>query len=271
MPDLRTSQYEQIVSEQTARFAGNVSAAGPSTTVPTCPEWDVTELAQHVGQTQLFYANMINDQASSPAEFRWPEEPIPADPSAWTDWLASTSGRLLEAVRSAGPDGPVWNPTGESTGGVAFWLRREFGELAAHGFDASAAAGRPYELEPPLAADALSEFLEMVTSSTWAMNMPESAAGMRGSGQTMWWSATDVEPGTIAQPADWLITRTPEGPVLERRRPEHGSCDVAVVGPAAAILPLAIRRTSIDQALADGVRIDGDRTLLTHWSSLVKY
>lgn len=270
MPNPPTSRYEQIVTEQTRRFAVTVGTVSPDTIVPTCPEWDVTELAQHVGQTQLFYTNMINDQASSPAEFRWPEETIPGNASAWSAWLAGTCGGLIDAVRSAGPDGPVWNPMGEQSGGVTYWLRRAFGELAAHRFDACTAAGQTYDLEPTLAADAISEFAEMVTSPTWAMNMP-SAIGMRGSGQTLWWSATDVEFDAIGQTTEWLFTKKPDGALLERHGPTGRSADVTVDGPASALLPLLIHRTSIAEAITGGVHVSGDREMLFEWLELMKY
>jgi hypothetical protein len=55
---------------ETARFVEVTRCADPATRVPTCPEWTVPELTEHVGRAHRWAATIGDRRAQSVARFR---------------------------------------------------------------------------------------------------------------------------------------------------------------------------------------------------------
>ena len=85
------------------------------------------------------------------------------DPTVLAEWLAEGAARLAATLREAGPDAPVWTPVPRSPATPTFYARRMAHETAIHRADATPAVGVGYELAGDVAADALDEWLELVT------------------------------------------------------------------------------------------------------------
>lgn len=253
-------RYGQALLDQTARFAETVRHADADAPVPTCPEWNVRQLVEHVGQTQHWVAAIVENRVSDPSQLPTTFAELPADQDAWESWLAKGASLLAAACIDAGPDAPVWNPAGDGRSGTQFWLPRGVAETTIHRADAAAAVEVAYQLDAELAASTINDHLAMMTSPGWAAQVPDSAEALRGSGQTLYLRATD-EPG-LGAAGQWLIERGTEGVTWQQRT---GTADVTVRGPAASLLLMLTRRRWIPAGLNDDLQVSGDLALLTHW------
>jgi len=260
MSELTMERYGQALADQTAQFAETARRAAADAPVPTCPEWTLCQLVEHVGQTQQWVASIVEKRVADPSQLPTSVPELPADPDAWESWLAEGASRLVAACVDAGADAPVWNPAGDGRSGTRFWLRRTLCETIIHRADAAATAGVAYELDAELAADAITDHLAMMTSPGWAAQRPESAEALRGSGQTLYLHASD-EPG-LGEAGEWFVERAPEGATWQHR---HGTADVTVRGPASSLLLVLTRRRSIPAGLDDSLHASGDLDLFTHW------
>ena len=245
-------RWERELPVQTAGLAELVRDADPALAVPTCPEWTVSQLARHVGRAHRWAATIVARRASGPvpsgaAADRHP----PDDPVGRARWLQTGAARLVEAVREVGPETPVWTWADRQTAG--FWMRRMVHETVVHRADAALAVGRPVQIEPDLAADGISEWLEILP---YVRDGGPDTSGLLGAGQSVHVHAAD--PG-LGSAGEWLLRGTASG-----LRWEHGhqKADVAVRGAAADLLLLLMRRLPAEDPR---VEILGDRAVLDSW------
>jgi uncharacterized protein (TIGR03083 family) len=250
MTELTADRARQAIVDHTRRLAEAAAAAGPDAAVPTAPKWTVTDLVAHLGQTQHWVAEIIERRITDPTQLPTELAVLPADAGDWPAWLAESAQRVADACSDDALGAPVFNAAGDQRSGAQFWLSSMLNEAVVHGFDAAAAAGRPVDIEADVAAALISNHLTMLTSPTWAMQRPESAQAIRGTGQTLQWLAAD---GAGA----WFVERQPEGATWQ---PATGPADVTVTGPAGSLLLALTRRLP----LAD-LGIDGDTELAQHW------
>ncbi|MFG1694479.1 maleylpyruvate isomerase family mycothiol-dependent enzyme [Nonomuraea sp. NPDC049309] len=246
-----TSAYLTAVIEQTGTLADWVDGKAASTPVPTCPEWTLSDLVEHVGGVQRMVATLVGERLVDPAKAFAPA-PGPAGPGEWRQWLIDGAAEARQAYSGVTDDTPVWDPSGAAAG-VPFWARRLFGEMCVHRADAAAALGLPYELPPALAVAALGDWLDTMTSRGYWENVPRFAEAMAGDGQTLHFHATDT-------PGEWLARREKDGIAVER---VHGEADVTVSGPVTDLLLVISRRRPL--AGAPALEVRGDRALFEHW------
>jgi hypothetical protein len=107
---------------QTSLLVGHLDCADLTVPVPTCPGWNVSQLARHVEGGQ-----------------RWADE--------------------IVGTRAPGPHAQMWCPV--DGGGSAFYARRFAYETAMHRADAALALGVQYTLAPDVAADGIDEWMEL--------------------------------------------------------------------------------------------------------------
>lgn len=157
---------------------------------------------------------------------------------------------MLAAVREAGPGTRVWTWADDQTAG--FWLRRMVHETVVHRADAALACERPIEIAPDLAADGISELLQIIP---YVLEKPDTI-GLLGIGQSLHLHATDPELGPTGE---WALRGTAAGMHWEHA---HRRSDVAVRGSAADLLLLLNRRTPVSDPR---VEILGDRAVLDGW------
>ncbi len=229
----------------------------PVPSVPSCPEWTVTDLVRHLGGVHRFVAHVLRERITAPpdpADLTLPE--TPDGPDALTDWFARGARELAELLSELGPDTPVWTWSVEQTSG--FWLRMQLIELAVHRWDAESATGAPAPLAPGIAADAVTQSIEVMAPARrgWRQAPP-------GTGETYRFRRTDgPESWTVllsgddvrAYPADDLRTAPAPTP----------SADVEIAGTACDLALFLWGRVP-----PTALRATGDATLLTHWFTLV--
>ncbi|HET9253703.1 MAG TPA: maleylpyruvate isomerase family mycothiol-dependent enzyme [Pseudonocardiaceae bacterium] len=253
MAPLHHDRYLDAVTTESALFVEALSGADLAIRVPTCPDWTLRELAQHVGQAHRTATGLVVRRATARPDFSAPRPAAPEDNDGLCAWLAAGASELVDSIRAAGPEAPVWTFSGDQNAG--FWARRMAHETTVHRADAELALGRAYTLEADLAADAISEWLSLLGSPLAVQFRPE-LAELRGEGQILHLHATD--PG-LGEAGEWIVRRTPAGPAWE---PGHMKGDVAVRGAVVDLLLVLMRRVRPGEA---PITVLGDAGLLDHW------
>ncbi|MFF7727727.1 maleylpyruvate isomerase family mycothiol-dependent enzyme [Streptomyces sp. NPDC008001] len=259
--------HERYCSEilgETDRLRAALSEGGAdvSVTVPTCPEWTLGHLLLHVGQAHRMATMLVREQIMEfvppAAAARTDPAPAPGEPSTddlpgLTAWLAEGAGELVEVLRKAGPDSPVWTFSEHQRSG--FWARRMAHETLMHRADVLGTLGLPFTAEPALAADCIDEWLSILALPAAVAFKPR-LAELPGPGRTLHLHATDT-PAELD--AEWFIDLTGEGVAWRRA---HEKAAVAVRGPLTDVLSVLFSRLPAD---TDRVEILGDRELFDFW------
>ncbi|MGH3940096.1 MAG: maleylpyruvate isomerase family mycothiol-dependent enzyme [Pseudonocardiaceae bacterium] len=254
---LSDDRYLEALITQSAQFAEALRGADLQQQVPTCPQWSLYRLTEHLGQAHRMATAIIVQRATAPVDPRElgaaqaPDDP--GDPAELGHWLRSGASELVDAIREIGPHTPVWSFLDDCR--VAFWARRMAHETAVHRADVELTQGRDFRLDPDLAADAISEWLHLLCSPQALEHRPELAA-LRGDGQLLHLHSTD---NGLAEAGEWIVRRTPSGPVWEHG---HAKGDVAVRGAAVDLLLVIMRRVTPREAK---VEVLGDPAVLEHW------
>jgi uncharacterized protein (TIGR03083 family) len=258
--ELNAEYARRAIVEYTRRLAESAAAAGPDAAVPTAPEWTITDLVRHVGQTQHWVAEIIERRITDPAQLPTEMAVLPAGPREWQAWLSQSAQRFTSACSDDALDAPVFNAAGDERSGTRFWMSSILNETVVHGFDAASAAGRPADIDAGIAAALISHHLAMLTSPTWEMQRPGSAHAIRGTGQTLQWLATDTADNAGA----WLVERRPDGATWQSGTQQ---ADVTVTGPARSLLLILTRRLPLTgpEAASTGISVDGNTDLAQHW------
>jgi uncharacterized protein (TIGR03083 family) len=256
--ELNAERARQAIIEHTRRLAEAAAAAGPDDVVPTTPEWTVTDLVEHVGQTQHWVAEIIERRIIDPTQLPTEMATPPTDPGGWQAWLSESAQRVADACSDDALEAPVFNAAGDERTGAQFWMTSMVNEAVVHGFDAAIAAGRPTDVDADVAAALISNHLAMLTSPTWEMRRSESAHAVRGTGQVLQWRATDTTDDSGA----WSVERRPDGATWQ---PGTRQADVTVTGPARSLLLTLTRRVPLTDRDASGISVDGDADLVRHW------
>ncbi|MDP9116266.1 MAG: maleylpyruvate isomerase family mycothiol-dependent enzyme [Actinomycetota bacterium] len=258
MTELNAERVRRAIVEHTRRLAESAAAAGPDAVVPTTPKWTITDLVQHVGQSQHWVAEIIERRITDPTQLPTEMAVLPPDPGAWRAWLSESAQRAAGACSGDALDAPVFNPAADDRSGTQFWMSSLLNEAVVHGFDAAKAAGRPADIDADIAAALISNHLAMLTSATWEMQRPESAHALRGTGQSLQWLATDAADDAGA----WLVERRPDGATWQLGTRE---ADVTVTGPARSLLLTLTRRLHLTDSEGTTISVDGDTDLVQHW------
>jgi uncharacterized protein (TIGR03083 family) len=232
-----------------------VAGADLSATVPTTPDWTLSQLLRHVGGN----LRSLEQAVRTGTAVTEPERQVPGhggppgdDPAAIDAWLAEAAARCAQTLGGAGPDAEaqIWQirwPT-------AAWTRRAAHDLVVHRADAAGAVGAGYTVAGDLAADAVDEFLDLLSNPQVAAAAPD--PGGPGPGGTVHLHATDAGPGLDAE---WLVELGSSGFTW---RLAHEKATVAVRAPLADLLRVVTRRLPPD---SQGVEVLGDRQVLDAW------
>jgi uncharacterized protein (TIGR03083 family) len=228
---------------ENARFAELVRSADHTADVPTCPGWTLTQLYRHVGRGHRWAATMVATRATEGLDPRQvPDGKPPADLDGTLDWLTASPRTLLDAVDTVGPDVPVWTFTGPKP--AAWWIRRRLHEETAHRADAQLAVGVEPDLSAELAADGLSEWLDLLAARP---GEPPLAAGT-----SLHLHATDVA-------GEWTVRPQDEGIAWEHG---HEKATAGIRGPATVLFLAMLRRLPADDPRLE---IHGDAATWQTW------
>lgn len=171
--DLGFDDLLRLLDERSAAFRAAIEAAPDlDARVPTCPEWALMDLAEHVGVGRRAWAATVaaGPGASGKAAPADPTPP-PHDRGALVEWLAESTRLLLDALAEAGPDRGCWtwwddSQSPSTCGAVA---RHQLQEVSVHTYDAELTVHGTASLPTEVALDGVEEFLATcnATTSPW--------------------------------------------------------------------------------------------------------
>lgn len=145
-----------ILREKLSEFGELITpGADLSTPVPSCGDWSLYDLIDHVGQGNLWVAMAV---AEGRGDFRG--EPAPVDPAELRAWYDGTAKAIVAAL-SVDPETPAWTFTSQLPRTVGFWQRRRAQETLMHLWDAQDALGTAEAFDPELAGDGITEVFEL--------------------------------------------------------------------------------------------------------------
>jgi uncharacterized protein (TIGR03083 family) len=243
--------YSAAFLDENRAFGEVVRGGDPSAAVTACPDWNLGQLFRHVGRGDRWAAQIIAERADHRLDPRTVDggKP-PPDPDDAISWLHAGAQLLNDAVEQAGVETPVWTFIGQRP--AYWWIRRRLHETTVHRADAALAAGLDYTVTPELAADAVSEWLELVAAQAGhdgvSLPLPE--------GQTVHLHATD--PGLGAS-GEWTINAA-DGRIVWAH--DHGKGAVALRGEARDLLLAITRRIAVADS---GIEIFGDTAVWQDW------
>jgi uncharacterized protein (TIGR03083 family) len=234
--------YAQVVQDEATALLEAAERGPLDASVAACPRWDLGRLAGHLGTVHRWATVAVTTRQEPEGAIRIGSDDDPVE------WLREGIPPLVDALAGLKPDDVCWNFGGEEPGG-AFWPRRMAAETAVHRWDGQAAVGEPAPIEPDMAADGVAELIEM-----W---YPLRLAGRDGIdiGGSVHLHCTDID-------GEWTF-RTDDG--VFRASTGHSKGDVAVRGPASALLLALWRRIPADDPALERF---GDATIFDRFLAL---
>jgi uncharacterized protein (TIGR03083 family) len=252
MPKLPAELYYAEIDASTAALAALVEYADPALPIPACPDWSLSQLAAHIGRLQRRAAAIVATRATGPIDIsQVADAELPPDLGARGRWLTAGAALLIDSLREAG-DADVWALGSIGPGSV--WARRMANEIMVHAADAAFAAGEEVTMVPELAADAIDEWLTVLSGPIFGR--PDPRAAMLPEGASFHVHATDQELGGSGE---WLVTHQPGGVEVTQG---HAKATVALTGTATGVLLVLLGRRPPS---ADGISVFGDSALLETW------
>lgn len=238
--------FAAALVDENDTFADVLDGADETTPVPTCPGWTLRQLLRHVGRGHRWAAQIVAERRTDmldPREVRGGKPPH----DGAIDWLRTSAPAVVDAVEEVGIDTSVWSFLGPRP--ARWWIRRRLHEVTVHRADAQLALDRDFRLSAERAADAVSEWLEIMVHG------PESGAGLLDVGQRLGLHATDTGDR-------WLLTASESGLTISRQS-ANGS---TTVGGAATDLLLAVtRRVPTVPTQSSRVTVVGDAGVWQTW------
>lgn len=161
----------RLIDERSVAFRAAVASA-PSLEmqVPTCPEWTLLDLAQHLANSHRRWAATVavGPANGPPHETAWAGAMPATETGVLLAWSAESTGMLLSALREAGPDRGCWTWWGGSQspstcGAVA---RHQLQHVTVHTYDAQMVWTAAEPLPGAVALDGIDEFLSTCVAGT---------------------------------------------------------------------------------------------------------
>jgi uncharacterized protein (TIGR03083 family) len=207
---LTAEAYLAHLEREGERLVELGDGADLSARVPSCPDWDLAGLLDHVGAV-FRHKTAVLRHGRRPEEHEWASE----EPDV-VGRLHTALHDLVGELQQRDPQAPTWTwYSADQT--VGFWYRRMAQEAAVHRVDAELALGERGPLDDALAIDGIDEFAHAFLEE-WSE--PEPAA----SGRTVL---------LRAGPQAWRLTLGKERITTEDG---DGPADLTVLGDPADLL-----------------------------------
>lgn len=211
--------------------------------VPTCPDWDVAELALHLGSIHRWARLAIRSTDLLPPP---PRQRPDVERTALVPWFRDGAAAFAGEMRGADPESAVWTWAGPAT--PVWWMRRQALETAVHRVDSELAHGAAGDLAPALAVAGLEEMFD-----AWVTRYGGTGEDAE---RTMHLHATDV-------PAEWLVRLRHDG---MSATPEHAKGDVALRGSASDLYLWLWNRAPIER-----LEVLGDSAVAATWTRTARF
>lgn len=177
-----------LLREELATFQ-NCLSGDLTAPIEHCGDWTLRDLAEHLGQGNLWAATAISHRHGDHRPSAAPADIVP--------WFADTV-RVLTGALAVDPTAEAWTFYPPRT--VGFWRRRRCLETLVHRWDAEHALGRSSELDPAMCGDGIAEVIEVfVPRQVQRGRATEPRAAVR-------LTATDLDTSWVLGPGDPVAT-----------------------------------------------------------------
>lgn len=243
---LEVAAYCGLLADEVDRFSRVLDEVARTARVPSCPDWAVRDLVEHIGTIHRWAAHMVRVLAPERVPSSALELGMPDSPDDLPAWFAAGKDILLDSFRGADPDAAMW--AWGSDAHVRFWPRRMLHETTIHRVDAELARGTAPAVDVAVAVDGVDELLDNLPC---AVRFRPAVAELKGDGQLLRLAATDAG-------VAWSLHLDPAG-----YRWDHDEADAPtaeVRGTASDVLLVLYSR-----APKDAVDMTGDAALFDRW------
>jgi uncharacterized protein (TIGR03083 family) len=237
------AQHCDHLEVEIERFASTLDSADCDARVPSCPEWNVSELAGHLGTIHRWAEHLV--RAVAPERIPSSQMGLELGPVS-AEWLRSGGAALVSTLREGDPDAPMWAWGADQH--LRFWSRRQLHETMVHRIDLELAVGAPIVVEPVVASDAIDEFLVNLKGASYFSPKVKEIHGPR---QVLRFDANDAD-------GSWTVEITEDGFIVG----DEKATDAELSGSAADLLMVLYRRRDLD---GSGLTVRGDRGLIDFW------
>lgn len=245
---LAGADYLATFTAENARFISAAQVSGFAAPVASCLGWNVGDLVFHVGKVQRWFHFMLSTNGADPKGS--PRAAKPEADSNMVEWFREGAAVMENYLAGVSDTEPVWTFTG---GDVGRWAkRRQAQEVLVHRFDAELAGGLVSSADATMCADGVDELL-----TVFVPRLKEKAQ-IPG---TVHFHCTDTD-------GEWMLTPHAMGVEVTR---EHGKGDVALRASAQVLLQVVWRRMSVDEAIAGGAEVFGNRNVLGAFIDLSQF
>src|SRR5262249_46021751 len=139
--------YLGAIRDNATALVDAAERAGLGARVPSCEEWTVADLLEHIGYVHRWAAANL-DRAPGDPYVRSREMGIAAPGAgALPSWVRDGAPALADALAARPSNTPAWTWLPPPTNG--FWRRRQAHETAVHRVDAQLAAGTVQPIDGP--------------------------------------------------------------------------------------------------------------------------
>ncbi|MGW3284998.1 maleylpyruvate isomerase family mycothiol-dependent enzyme [Streptomyces sp. NPDC001002] len=149
-----------LVQDRSAALRSSVAASPDlDVRVPSCPDWSLRDLVEHLTEVHRFWAAaVVAGPSEKPPTVALSDDTLSADLLARS---AAATQELVAALQAAGPAVDCWTWWGDSdvpttSSAVA---RHQVQEAAVHAFDAQLATSTPQPIPTAVALDGIAEFI----------------------------------------------------------------------------------------------------------------
>ncbi|MFB8001840.1 maleylpyruvate isomerase family mycothiol-dependent enzyme [Nocardia sp. NPDC056000] len=174
-----------------------------ATPVPTCGDWTFYDLADHLGQGNLWVVTAVTELRGDHQG-----DPAPKDAVALREWYDETADAIAASL-AADPANEAWTFTRSMPRTVGFWRRRRALETLVHLWDGQNAFGKAVPFDTDLAVDGINEVFELFAPRMIQRGLatePEVALRLRATDIAESWIYGPGEPvAEIAAPASDLL------------------------------------------------------------------
>jgi uncharacterized protein (TIGR03083 family) len=227
-----------------ALFATVLLDADAERAVPSCPEWSILQLSEHLGRVHRWAEYLVRHLAPT----RVSPQKLPPDRGPVDSiWIREGGDQLLATLRGTDPNLDMWAWGADQH--VRFWSRRQHHETMIHRIDLQLAMDRQPEVDGDRAADAIDEFLVNLPAAAAFSPRSEKLAGVDGR-----LAFRDVRTGSR-----WVVRPGTSGGWLTH---DEDPVDVEFAANGIDLLLILYRRRSL--AEIDGL-VKGDEALLQFW------
>jgi uncharacterized protein (TIGR03083 family) len=211
--------------------------------IPTCPDWRMRDLLQHMGDVHRWAAAHVAQPSAEPIRrVEGIAGPLPDDADLLA-WFRQGHAALVETLKAADPDVECWSFL-PAPSPLAFWSRRQAHETGIHRADAQSPSGAITGFEPGFAEDGIDELL------FGFFGRPPPDGALETPPRTLCLRATDAD-------ASWFVRVDGDGVRTERM---EGDADCSVAGTASDLHLLLWNRRS-----PEGLDLRGDDQVLRSW------